>query len=68
MQPRKFAYIRLLNKPYENEVTLRGQNIILKCYQALELRLYFGKGFRSFYTGNIGSVGQKASKLLAVKL
>ena len=22
IQPRKFAYIRLLNKPYENEVTL----------------------------------------------
>ena len=29
--------------------------------------LYFGKGFRSFHTGNIGSsVGQRALKLLAV--
>ena len=27
-----FAYTRLLNKPYENEVTLTGQNTPLKCY------------------------------------
>ena len=26
-----FAYVRLLNKPYENEVTFRGQNPPLKC-------------------------------------
>ena len=26
-----FAYIPLLNKPYENEVTLRGQKVPLKC-------------------------------------
>ena len=26
-----FAYARLLNRPYENEVILRGQNIPLKC-------------------------------------
>ena len=31
IQPQKFAYIRLLNKPYENEVTLRRQNPPLKC-------------------------------------
>ena len=30
--------------------------------------LYFGKGLRSFYTGNIGSVGLRASKLSAVKV
>ena len=30
--------------------------------------LYFGKGFRSFHMCNIRSVGQRASKLLAVKL
>ena len=30
--------------------------------------IYFGKGFRSFYTGNIGSVGQRAAKLLIVKV
>ena len=63
-----FVYIRLLDSPCENEVTFRGQNICLKCYQSLELLLYFGKGFRSFNAGNIGSVGQRASKLLAVKV
>ena len=31
IQPRNFAYIRLLNKPYENEVTLRGQKPPLNC-------------------------------------
>ena len=30
--------------------------------------LYFGKGFNYFHTNNIGSVGQRASKLLAVKV
>ena len=47
---------------------MRGQNICLKCYQSLELLLYFGKGFRFFHKGNIGSVGQRASKLLAVEV
>ena len=36
--------------------------------QHLELLLYFGKGFRSFHKGNIGSVDQKAAKFLAVKV
>ena len=31
-----FAYIQLLNKPYENDFTLKGQNICLKCYQPLD--------------------------------
>ena len=30
--------------------------------------LYFKKGFRSFNTENFGSVGQRASKLPAVKV
>ena len=30
--------------------------------------LYFKKGFRSFNTENLGSVGQRASKLPAVKV
>ena len=30
--------------------------------------LYFGKRIRSFYARKIGSVGQRASKLLAVKV
>ena len=30
--------------------------------------VYISKGFRSFHTGNLGSVGQRASTLLAVKV
>ena len=47
---------------------MREQDLPLKCYQPLELISYFGKGFRSFHTGNIGSVDQRAAKLLAVKV
>ena len=36
IQPWNFAYIRLLNKPYENEVTLTEQNPHSKCCQHLE--------------------------------
>ena len=39
-----FAYKRLLNKPYENEVTLTGQNPPLKCYQPLELFTQLKRG------------------------
>ena len=59
---------RLLHKPYGNEVTLRGQNICQKYYQPLEFMLHFKKGFRSFNTENLGSVGQRASKLPAIKV
>ena len=38
LQPSNFAYVRLLNKPYENEVTLTGQNLPLKCFQQLEIQ------------------------------
>ena len=62
------AYVWLLNKPYENEVTLRGKNIPLKCCQPHELLMYIERGLRSFHTGNIGSVGQRATKLLAFKV
>ena len=31
-----FAYVWLLNKPYENEVTLKKQKIPLKCCQPLD--------------------------------
>ena len=44
LQPFKFAYIRLLNKPYENEVSLTGQNPPLKCCQPLEILIHFKKG------------------------
>ena len=60
--------MRFIDKPYENEATLRGQNICLKCYQPLEIMLYFGKEFKSFHTGNKGSVGQRAANLQAVKV
>ena len=30
-----FAYVRLVNKPYENEVALKEQKIPLKCCQPL---------------------------------
>ena len=36
VQPWTFAYVRLLNKPYENEVTLREQKIPLKFCQPLD--------------------------------
>ena len=57
-----FSYVWLLNKPYENEVTLKGQNTPLKCCQPLELLLYIEREFRSFHTYNIGSLGQRAAK------
>ena len=37
LQSRPKVYKRSLNKPYENEVTLRGQNPPLKCYQDLKI-------------------------------
>ena len=63
MQQRK-----LLNKPNENEVTFKKQNISLKCCQPLELLTYIERGFRSFHTGNKGSVGQKDTKLVSIRL
>ena len=39
-----FAYVRLLNKPYENEVALREQKIPLKCCQPLNFLYDFLKG------------------------
>ena len=62
-----FGYKRLLGKPQKNEVILRGQNLPLKCYQPLDCLLYFEEGAISFHTGNLGSVGHRATKLLAVK-
>ena len=58
----------VVNKHYENEVTLREQNLPLKYCQRLKKLTYFEERFRSFHTFNIGSVGQTAAKLLAVKV
>ena len=41
---------------------------MLKILLALKFVLCFKKGFRSFNTDNVGSVGQRASKLPAVKV
>ena len=43
------------------------QNLSLKWCQPLKFLKYFEKGSRSFHTGNIGSVDQRAAKLLAVR-
>ena len=63
-----FAYIWLLNNLYVNGVNLREQILSLKYWQLLELLIHFEKGFRSFHTFIIWSVGQRAAKLLAVKV
>ena len=63
-----FAIIRLLNKPYKNEVTLTGQNAPLKCCQLLGFLTQLKKGNRSLNAENLSPFGQRASKLPAVKL
>ena len=40
------------------------QNLSLKWCQPLECLTYIERGIRSVHTGNIGSVGQRAAKLL----
>ena len=47
---------------------MREKTLSLKSYYSLELLICKGKGFRSFHAGKIGSVGQRASKLLAAKV
>ena len=59
---------QLLNKPNVNKVILRKKNIPLKSFQPLEMLRYFEEGLRSFHTSNIGSAGQRAAKLLDVKI
>ena len=36
-----FAYVELLNQLYENEVTLREQNLPLECFHPTEMMIYF---------------------------
>ena len=61
-----FTNARLLNKLYENEVILREQNLLLKYCLPLKKLIYLENGFRSFPACDIGSVDQRAAKLLAV--
>ena len=63
-----FAYTQLLNKPFENEVTLREQNPSLKQCKALKLLTYFEIRLRSFNTIYMKSLDQKAAKLPSVKV
>ena len=56
-------YIRQLNKPYVNGMTLSEEILSLKCCQPLELLIYFGKRFKSFHKFTIGSIGQSAVML-----
>ena len=51
-----------------NELTLTGRNPSLKFCKPLELLRQLKKGFRSFDSENLGSVGQRAAKLLAIRL
>ena len=44
IQPWPLAYIPLLNKPYENEVTLTRQNLPLKYCKPLELLTQLKRG------------------------
>ena len=63
-----FAFIQILKKSYENEIILTEQNISLKWCRPLELLIYIGKGFRSLHTVDMEFVGQRAVKLLPIKV
>ena len=47
----------LLNKPYENEVILKGHHIPLRYCQHLDILTEFTKGVDFFNAKNLGSVG-----------
>ena len=47
---------------------MREQNTALKCLQPFEILMYFQMRFRSFNADDIGSVGQWAAELIAVKV
>ena len=58
----------LLYKNYVNEGIFRGQKLSLKCCQPLEILTYIEREVRSFHSGNVGSVSQRAAKMPSVKL
>ena len=64
-----FAIIRLLNKPYENEVTLTGQNPPLKWCQPLEILTHLIMGMRppTLTAGNFAALWPTDPKFLALK-
>ena len=59
---------QLLDKPYVNEVTLKGQKSTLEMLLVSWTFDKVIKGVRSFYAENLGSVSQRATKLPAIKL
>ena len=66
LQLRKFDYIRLLNKPYVNEVILRGQNLSLKCCRPLDLLTYIETFENDSNPFKTVSKGQEATSILRV--
>ena len=57
-----------VHKPYVNKVTLREQNLPLKCCHPLDFWNASLKGEKSFDAANIDSVDQRAAKLLSIKV
>ena len=55
------------SRPYVDEVTLRLQNLSRKISISYELEVYFWRGLDLFVEVLLVSVGQKATKLQAVK-
>ena len=66
MQFRAKQTAPLVNNLYENEIILREENLSLKFCQPLKMLIYFEEGFRAFHELDIGCVGQRTAKLLAV--
>ena len=66
IQSRAKVYIRLINKPFVNKVTLTGQNASLEYCQCLEILTAFEKD-QILNAENLWSVGQRAANLSAVK-
>ena len=59
-----FHYVWLLNKPYENQVTLTGQNPTSKYYQPLEILAQFITGLDLFMLEIFGLLVKRIEKLL----
>ena len=54
--------------PYVNEVILRGKNLSLRSASLFYLLTNIENRFIYFQRANIGSVGQRAAKLLSLKI
>ena len=56
------------DKHYESEVTLTEQNLPLNYCQPPKMLIYFEERLTSFHSFNIGCVGQRDVRLLAIKV